>query len=291
MKIFNDTSYYFGILGNPLSHTLSPLLHNSWYQDLELENAYLVFPIEKISKSELLTLSKFKFLGFSVTIPHKEAAYKLADIADPTSKAMRASNTLVIQNNQVRAFNTDGMGAVRAIREKTPDCLQGHILILGSGGSARGIAYSLLEEESVKSITISSRNQARGTEIVELLNQIRKNSSTYEDLGKVKENFKEYSLVIHTTPLGMKGKDPGPIIKEVEFAKDQALFDIVYNPLRTELVKVAEKSEARIILGSEMLLYQAVEQFKLFTGITLSESNIEAGRKRLVAALGVSETT
>lgn len=286
LKIFRDSSKYFGIVGQPLSHTLSPLLHSSWYEDLSLDCGYLVFPVETLEKKELLTLSKFGVRGLSVTIPHKEIAFQLADKTDETSQTVRASNTLVFENGSISAHNTDGIGAVRAIHEFFPESLKGKVLLIGSGGSARGISFTLLKEASVKDLTIAARNRVTSEELTGLLSKVSSAKIQSKDLNEVQRDFSEYSLIIHTTPLGMKGKDPGPAIPESCFREGQVVFDIVYNPLETTLVLGAKKMGAKIVPGTEMLLYQAVEQFRLFTGVSLSPELIQKGRSRLLKALG-----
>ncbi|TGK07699.1 shikimate dehydrogenase [Leptospira semungkisensis] len=286
MKIFRDSSKYFGIVGKPLSHTLSPVLHTSWYEDLNLDCGYLVFPVDTLEKKELSSLSKFGVRGLSVTIPHKEAAFQLADQTDEISKAVKASNTLVLENGSISAYNTDGKGAVRAILEEYPKSLQGKVLLLGSGGSARGISFSLLKEGNVQDLTIAARNSETSRELLELLSKVTSSKLRSESLVEVQKNFSEFSLIIHTTPLGMKGKEPGPAIPEDCFQEGQVVFDIVYNPLETPLVLAAKKKGAKIIPGTEMLLYQAVEQFKLFTGVSLSPELIQKGRERLLKSLG-----
>lgn len=273
-------------MGQPLSHTLSPLLHSSWYEDLSLDCGYLVFPVETLEKKELLTLSKFGVRGLSVTIPHKEIAFQLADKTDETSQTVRASNTLVFENGSISAHNTDGIGAVRAIHEFFPESLKGKVLLIGSGGSARGISFTLLKEASVKDLTIAARNRITSEELTGLLSKVSSSKIQSKDLNEVQKDFSEYSLIIHTTPLGMKGKDPGPAIPESCFREGQVVFDIVYNPLETTLVLGAKKMGAKIVPGTEMLLYQAVEQFRLFTGVSLSPELIQKGRSRLLKALG-----
>ncbi|MGJ4745114.1 shikimate dehydrogenase [Leptospira sp. SA-E8] len=286
MKIFRDSSKYFGIVGQPLSHTLSPLLHSSWYEDLSLDCGYLVFPVETLEKKELLSLSKFGVRGLSVTIPHKETAFLLADKTDETSQAVRASNTLVFENGSISAHNTDGIGAVRAVRESFPESLKGKVLLIGSGGSARGISFTLLKEAGVQDLSIAARNLKTSEELIGLLSKVSSAKIQSSDLKETQKNFSEYSLIIHTTPLGMKGKDPGPAIPESCFREGQVVFDIVYNPLETPLVLGAKKKGAKVVPGTEMLLYQAVEQFRLFTGESLSSDLIEKGRSRLLKALG-----
>ncbi|TGJ98696.1 shikimate dehydrogenase [Leptospira langatensis] len=286
MKIFRDSSKYFGIVGQPLSHTLSPILHTSWYEDLNLDCGYLVFPVDTLEKKELSTLSKYGVRGLSVTIPHKETAFQIADQTDEISQAVKASNTLVLENGSISAYNTDGKGAVRAVLEEYPESLKGKVLLLGSGGSARGISFSLLKEGEVKDLTVAARNSGASKELLELLTKVTSSQLRSKSLEEVQKDFSEYSLIIHTTPLGMKGKEPGPVIPETCFREGQVVFDIVYNPLETPLVLGAKKKGAKIVPGTEMLLYQAVEQFKLFTGVSLKPELIQKGRERLLKSLG-----
>ncbi|EPG74441.1 shikimate/quinate 5-dehydrogenase [Leptospira fainei serovar Hurstbridge str. BUT 6] len=209
----------------------------------------------------------------------------MADKKDVASEAMKASNTLVLQEGSISAHNTDGIGAVRAILEQSPSSLKGRVLVLGSGGSARGIAFSLLEKGNVESLVIAARNGDAGNEIVDLLDRVRPGRTSFLSLENAERECAEFSLVVHTTPLGMKGKEPGPIFSPSSFNPGQTVFDIVYNPLVTPLVKIARSFGATIIPGTEMLLYQAVEQFGLFTGIQLENELIDKGRQRLRSAL------
>ncbi|EQA37865.1 shikimate/quinate 5-dehydrogenase [Leptospira inadai serovar Lyme str. 10] len=209
----------------------------------------------------------------------------MADTKDEASEAMKASNTLVLREGSIRAYNTDGIGAVRAVLEQSPSSLNGNVLVLGSGGSARGIAFSLLEKGNVETLVIAARNTDAGNKIVDLLNRVRPGRTSFLSLEDAERKCAEFSLVIHTTPLGMKGKDPGPVFSPSSFHRDQTVFDIVYNPLVTPLVKIARSFGASVIPGTEMLLYQAVEQFRLFTGIQLESELIEKGRQRLHSAL------
>lgn len=231
-------------------------------------------------------MSKFGIKGLSVTIPHKETAFQIADTTDEASQTVKASNTLVFENGSISAHNTDGIGAVRSIQASFPESLKGKVLLIGSGGSARGISFSLLKEAGVSDLTIAARNSKTSQELVELLLGSFPAKLESTDLIQVQKNFSEFSLIIHTTPLGMKGKDPGPAIPKSSFTSDQVVFDIVYNPLETPLVLGAKEKGAKIIPGTEMLLYQAVEQFRLFTQIQLSPDLIEKGRLRLLKSLG-----
>ncbi len=289
MQINRDTKY-FGILGFPLSHTLSPVIHNGLFEEYNVNALYLVLEKEKPTRSLLLGKETISLSGLSVTIPHKEWAFKVADNVDEASKNMKASNTLVRFESKISAYNTDGYGAVRSIEEYKKNFFEsknsGDILILGSGGSAKGISYSLVKRGlSSSKIVIAARNQKTGKGLVKILNSLENGIAEYSSLDTIEKDSKRFSLIINTTPVGMKGKTDSQIITDKFFLKSQTLFDIVYNPLETPLVKMAKKNGAKIIPGYEMLLYQAMEQFRLFAKIQVDNKRISLVRKWIFGKL------
>ncbi|PJZ54058.1 shikimate dehydrogenase [Leptospira adleri] len=285
-KETNQPATTFGIVGFPLSHSLSPLIHNSIYKDKGMNASYLVFETKEFDQNIVRELQKSGVKGVSVTIPHKERAFAIADSADEPSQIMKASNTLVLGKNSIHAYNTDGEGAYRSILEWSPESLsRGKTLILGSGGSARGIAYSLATSANPEELILSSRNETTGKEICSLISKHSSVKSVFVDPKDLLSIRDQISLVVHTTPLGMKGQSPGPFIGEEFFNSSMTLFDIVYNPLETPLVKAAKSTGAKIIPGSEMLLYQAMKQFELFTGVIPDSNDVKKTRERLSVAL------
>lgn len=282
----NKDTKYFGILGYPLSHTYSPLIHNTLFSEYKQNSVYLVFEKEHPDKFSLFKeRGLIKIYGLSVTIPHKEWAYKISDECDETGKVMESANTLVVNSGEgsIVSYNTDGIGAVKAILDAKKNFLDiaKDILILGSGGSARGITYSLLKSGFQQKIVIAARNEEKGKAIVQSLNSYRFQSAEYSSIEAVLKEPKRFYLIINTTPVGMKGRTDSPILPENFFQKNHLIFDIVYNPVKTPFVQMAEKVGARIVPGYEMLLYQALEQFRLFTGITPSNKHIHHVRKLL----------
>ncbi|MCB1141211.1 MAG: shikimate dehydrogenase [Leptospiraceae bacterium] len=288
-QINRDTKFY-GILGFPLSHTLSPLIHNTLFAEYKQNSVYLVFEKEHPDKYTLFKeRGLIKIYGLSVTIPHKEWAFQISDDCDETGRIMEASNTLILNSEEgfIQSFNTDGMGAVRAILETKKNFLNNpkDVLVLGSGGSARGISYALLKSGFPNKIVIAARNEEKGKQIVSTLNQVRQFSSEYSPIPKNIEESKRFSVIINTTPLGMKGQSQSLILPEEYINKNHILFDIVYNPIKTPLVQNAIKNGAKVIPGYEMLLYQAMEQFRLFSGITPSSRHVNQIRKLLQTKL------
>lgn len=272
--MYSKHTEIFGILGYPLGHTLSPWIHNTLFQLAEYDAVYLVFENEHWKEVGLKPLRDIGVKGVSVTIPFKEWAYTQAEKVCETSKTMASSNTLLFRNG-IEAVNTDGMGAIQSILQKNEDLLNPmihkKILVLGSGGSAKGILFSIAKElersgskDSIKrKVQILARNKDAISEIEQSLGNPYWLERTSKE--EVTKNSGDYDLILHTTPVGMKGIGGDPILDSYFFTKKHTLFDIVYNPLETDLVKEAKKKKAEIIPGFHMLLYQGIKQFELFT--------------------------
>lgn len=301
LQIPNNKTQIFGILGYPLHHTLSPFMHNYLLQSNKMNGIYLVFENNKPEKLDLLTLYRYGLRGLSVTIPHKEWAFQIADEKDESSEIMKAGNTLLFNQEKIKIYNTDGIGAIRAIENFQPKLLhpnhKGDILILGSGGSARGIAFTILKlwkEISTskdlkvlsKNILISARNFEKGNQLVQELNTFYPNSTYFIPLEDIQNSCPTYvNLVINTTQVGMKGFDKGPLLKENSLHSKMVIFDIVYNPIETPFIKLAKKLKIPTIYGIEMLIYQGIEQFYLFTGIRPSKKQIQNVRAKMIQIL------
>nr|WP_244241877.1 shikimate dehydrogenase [Leptospira kanakyensis] len=281
-------------MGYPLGHTLSPWIHNTLFQLSGYDGVYLVFENQNWKEIGLRPLIDLGVKGVSVTIPFKEWAYSQANIVCTTSKTMGSSNTLLFREG-VQAVNTDGSGAVRSITKANSKLLdpgiEKQILVLGSGGSAKGILFAIAEslkqnlgnEKIQRKVKILARNESATKEIIQSLeNPDWLGVTTQEESLKEAEN---YDLVIHTTPVGMKGFGGEPLLHKNFFTKKHTLFDIVYNPLETDLVKQAKKKKAEIIPGYHMLLYQGIRQFELFTNLEVKTKWIKKVESLLLKQL------
>ncbi|TGM23985.1 shikimate dehydrogenase family protein [Leptospira meyeri] len=274
--MYSKHTEIFGILGYPLGHTLSPWIHNTLFQLSGYDGVYLVFENQRWKEIGLRPLMDLGVRGVSVTIPYKEWAYSQANIVCKASQTMGSSNTLLLREG-IEAVNTDGTGAVRSILQADPNLLDPHqekqILVLGSGGSAKGILFSIAESlqknatkgKIQRKVNILARNEVATKEILFSLGNPEWLGVTTKETSM--EEAENYDLIIHTTPVGMKGFSGEPLLNSDFFTKKHTLFDIVYNPLETELVKQAKKKKAEIIPGYHMLLYQGIRQFELFTNI------------------------
>ena len=267
----NGATELYGIMGNPVAHSLSPVMHNGAFGALGLNKAYLPFVVQDVAQA----LTGFRALGVkgvSVTIPHKQAVIPYLDTIDPVAEKIGAVNTLVIANNAIHGANTDWIGANRALSEKIK--LKGaSVLLLGAGGSARATGFGLLEAGA--SLTIASRTPEKGQALAGLL------GCPWLPLAET-ATVKADNL-INATSMGMGSQqDLLPIAKEA-LVNFQVVMDIVYAPLATRLLQAAEQAGCQTINGLAMLLYQGAAQFELWTG---QQAPVEVMRQSLLTSLG-----
>ncbi|MCE9599939.1 MAG: shikimate dehydrogenase [Spirochaetia bacterium] len=277
----NGQTSVFGILGNPVSHSLSPAMHNAAFKARNVNAVYVPFPAESVQPTLKKALLSFGIKGLSVTIPHKIWAAKIADQQDPLTSMSGAANTLLFQKNAISAYNTDGPGAVRALHERHRAGGKRY-LICGYGGSSVAIAHSLLLESRPAAIWITGRNIKKAQKLVQDLSAGHPKANCLlraERFDKIQPE--EIDMLIQTTPSGMSSHNGlEGVLPELNFdpawiRKNHVVFDIVYTPMRTPLLDLAEKKGASVVYGYKMLLYQATRQFELFTGQKAPESLME----------------
>ena len=273
-----------GILGWPVEHSLSPLMHNAAFEAKRLNAVYVPFAVEKPGaalKAALCSISNLS--GVSVTIPHKAWAARAADRRDPLSEISGAANTLVREKDgTLFACNTDGPGALRALKVHV-EVRGRRCLLIGYGGAAAAIGHALLLEAHPGAVLVQGRNRSKRRRFVDAL---RKNKGSRRALVRGVEwneiGPDDVDVIIQTTPLGMKGK-PRDLPLPADFLQQRhTVFDIVYNPARTPLVELASERRCTIVPGYLMLLHQAVLQFQKFTGQPAPEAAME---KALLRAL------
>ncbi|OGQ98143.1 MAG: shikimate dehydrogenase [Deltaproteobacteria bacterium RIFOXYD12_FULL_55_16] len=266
----NGATELYGIMGNPVAHSLSPAMHNAAFTALGLNKAYLPFAVQDIAQA-MTGLRALGLKGVSVTIPYKQTVIEYLDSLDPVAEKIGAVNTLVINNGAIHGANTDWLGANRALSEKIS--LKGSsVLLLGAGGSARAIGFGLLEAGA--SLTLASRTPEKGLALARLLGcpwlPLAETISARAD------------ALVNATSLGMgPQQELLPIAKEA-LANFKVVMDIVYAPLTTRLLQEARQAGCQTINGLAMLLYQGAAQFELWTG---QQAPVEVMRQSLLASL------
>nr|HVZ58669.1 shikimate dehydrogenase [Patescibacteria group bacterium] len=242
------------VVGNPVKHSLSPQLHNAGYEALGLPFVYTAFEVEDI-KSALIGMKALGIRGMSITIPHKVTAMRYVDELDPLAEKIGAINTVVNNHGKLKGFNTDCFGAIAALKEHTR-LKNKKIVILGAGGAARAIAVGAYSEGA--KITILNRDVKKSRELARLVDG---EGLPLTSIAKLKEA----DILIQTTSVGMHPQISESLVPVDLLHKNLIVFDIVYTPLVTRLLKEAKQKQCITVSGYKMLLYQAIKQFELFT--------------------------
>ena len=273
MKIDGSTEVY-GILGNPVRHSLSPVMHNAAFAECGLNSVYLPFTVTDLSAA-VQGLRALSIRGVSVTIPHKEQVLSHLDHVDQIVARIGAVNTIRCEQHDdsvlLAGFNTDWLGAVRPLQESV-ELVGADAVILGAGGSARAVGFGLIEAGA--SIIVCSRTESRGRELAE---QLGCPWHALQDVAELRA-----TILVNTTSVGMAPQqEQSPVAREV-LSGYEVVMDIVYAPLQTRLLAAAAQQGCHTINGLEMLLYQGAAQFELWTG---RDAPVEVMRQALFAAV------
>lgn len=264
--------YKFGLIGYPLSHSMSKVIQEAAFKSIGVEGSYEIMETEQedlISRLKYLRANGFQ--GFNVTIPLKVPITLFLSGVDNVANVAGSANTIkILPDSSMYGYNTDVYGFVEAMPEEIRPTLKGqNAAVLGNGGAARAIAVGLAILK-VKKIDFYARNIINGAEMVEAL---RRNFPDVEMNCKQIENLSslaEYKILVNTTPIGMKSKAMGisPIEEDIikTMNKDSIVYDIVYNPLKTELIRIAKRQGLMTIQGLDMLIYQGAKAFEIWTG-------------------------
>ncbi|MDI2111897.1 shikimate dehydrogenase [Commensalibacter nepenthis] len=261
MQIITGKAKIAAVLGWPIEHSRSPLLHNFWLQRHLIDGAYIPLAVKAEDFNTVIqSIKAAGFKGCNVTIPHKEAAYQCCDVVDETARKMRSVNTLwFADDGKICGTSTDGDGFVANLKDTGLTLTNKKILILGAGGAARSVAYSLIQENA--QISITNRTLQRAEQLVQDLGagQIIKWQSWAKELG-------QFDLLINTTSLGMEGKEDFQF--DLQHARaDLVVTDIVYVPRMTPLLIAAQQKGLKTIEGLGMLLHQARLGFSKWFGV------------------------
>lgn len=275
------------VIGDPIEHTLSPCMHNAAFQSLGLDYVYTAFQVTDVEKA-IQGVVGFNIRGLSVTIPHKVEVMKHLDEITPLALRIGAVNTIVNDNGRLTGTNTDGIGALRSIEEH--ERVDGKtIVFLGVGGAARGVGFTLACERKPRQIYFLHRDEDADM-AAQLSADIRAHASCLITTGSLskddmKDAFSGADIVINTTPIGMAPNVDACLVDESLLSEQHLVFDIIYNPAQTELLKRAERRFARTINGMPMFVNQGAEQFQFWTG---TAAPVDVMTKAVREALGQS---
>jgi len=303
MKEIKGTSRVCGLIGNPVEHSISPLIHNTLADLKKIDMVYTCFKVEKDELKEA-SLGAFALdvLGLNVTVPHKENVMEALVDVDPIAKAIGAVNTLVRKSNGFKGYNTDILGLERELEDENIKLENSTCIILGAGGAARAIAF-LLASRQAKKIYILNRSQDRAKSIkVAVADYLKKDIIevlALDEFTKIKEKD---CLCIQATSLGLYPNCEEVVIDNDDFYEKIGIgVDIIYNPETTKFMKLCMKHGKKAYNGLKMLLYQGISAFELWTNTKVSKEEASivynkmkakmAGNIILIGFMGAGKTT
>ena len=252
-----------GVMGWPVSHSLSPRIHNYWLNQLGIDGAYVPLAVAPENLADTLsTISKLGFVGVNITIPHKEAALAAMDRLDDPARHVGAVNTVTVEGDGLRGGNTDGFGFMASLRSGMPDLDlgSGPVVVLGAGGAARGIVAALMDS-SAGDIRLLNRTRSRAESLAADMN----NDIQVLDWDARAEALDGAVLLVNTTSLGMEGNQALELSLE-GLPASAVVTDVVYTPLETPLLAAARARGNIAVDGLGMLLHQARPGFAAWFG-------------------------
>ena len=268
--MINSYTSVFAVLGDPVSHSLSPVMHNRAFSDIGFNGVYLAFRVQDIGAA-VAGIRALDIKGASITIPHKVSVMAFLDRMDDTARKIGAVNTIDNRQGVLTGYNSDSIGAVKALSEKTTIDNK-DVLIIGAGGAARAIGFGVASEGG--RVTISNRSTDSGENLAKDL------GADFQPLSALHQL--RYHILINTTPVGMTpSTDAMPVNREL-LDNSMVVMDVVYNPLKTRLIKTADDIGCKTIDGASMFVYQGAFQFELWTG---SQAPLSVMRKTVMDVL------
>lgn len=291
MTDIKGTTRICGLIGNPVEHSISPVIHNNLAELCGIDLVYETFKVEKDLVGEAVKGAyALNILGLNVTVPHKQKVMgELMDI-DPLAEAIGAVNTLVRVDGGYKGYNTDILGLWRELKDAGIDISGKDVIILGAGGAARAIAF-LCADNGAKNVYLFNRTVEKAKLIADSVNRHFKKDIV------VPNNIEDYSVLtgsdyiaIQTTSVGLHPNDDEAVIKAEEFYEKLAVgVDVIYNPVKTKFMKLVEAQGKPAYNGLKMLLYQGIASFELWNNITVSKEQVDIVYNRMKRELGIVE--
>ena len=273
MNIDSNTKL-IGLLGQPVSHSFSPSIHNYLSQKYKKNNIYMCFEIEKNNlENAVHGIKTFNMKGCNVTIPYKVDIIPYLDKVDANSLLIGAVNTIKNLNNELIGYNTDGIGFIKSLTDEGYDLKDKKVIILGAGGACRSIAVELASKQ-VSYIEIRNRSKENAKNISNLINTNFLTKSDYNTQSVEENDLKNFDILINTTPIGMESNEC-PIDININPPKDLLVCDIVYKPHETTLLSWAKKNNLKVVYGINMLINQGLLAYEIWEGIKTSEDDFK----------------
>jgi shikimate dehydrogenase len=257
-----------GIIGDPIEHTMSPVMHNAAFKNMGVDYVYLPFRVKKEELGKAIEgMRALNIRGLNVTIPHKVAVIPFLDELDPLAAKIGAVNTIVNDDGILTGYNTDATGFLQALLERGIEPKEKSVVILGAGGTSRALSFILAERDS--KLVILNRTWTKAKICADRISEIFQREATALKLDK--ENLaaalSKADILVNATSVGMSPDiDETPVTSDL-LRPNLVVYDIVYNPIKTRLQREAEVAGATVISGLDMLVWQGALAFEKWTGL------------------------
>ena len=253
------------IIGDPVSHSLSPAMHNAAFKSLSLDNVYIAYKVASHElESSVESLRSINISGFNVTIPHKSTILRYLDEIDLISSEAGAVNTVTNIDGKLTGSNTDVEGFLQPLLNRSIDFKGLSVLLLGAGGSARAVVTSLSNVGAISKLVVANRTSSKSLELCKLADLHGLNCSV-SSIEEAKAIAKHFDLIVNATSVGLQSNES--ILDSEDIDGNSTVYDLVYRPVMTKLLENAQEKGARIIYGYEMLLEQGARAFEIWTGL------------------------
>lgn len=273
----------YGIIGDPVEHTMSPAMYNALFRELRMDYIYVAFKVKKELLGKAIEgVRALDIKGLNVTTPHKVAVIQFLDEIDSLAEKIGAVNTIVNNDGLLRGYNTDAIGFLKALIERGIELKGKEVVIIGAGGASRAISFILAEEGA--SLTILNRTFERAEECADRISKILGGGVRALELNEenLREALKEADILVNATSVGMIPNKDETLVTAELMKPSLVVFDVVYNPIKTRLLMEAERAGAQIIPGYEMLVWQGALAFEKWTGL---KPPVELMREKVISML------
>jgi len=275
-----------GVIGDPIEHTMSPVMHNAAFSELSLDYVYLAFRVRAEGLAQAIEgMRALNIRGLNVTIPHKVAVIPFLDELDPLAEKIGAVNTIVSDAGLLRGYNTDATGFLKALKDKGFEPGGKRVAVLGAGGAARAVSF-ILAESGANLVILNRRQELDWAEALarQISHTFKKEVKALEsDAANLKAALESADIVVNATSVGMSPhSDESPVPAKL-LRPGMVVFDIVYNPLKTRLATEAARAGAETVMGLDMLVGQGALSFEMWTG---KKAPVELMKRKAVRMLG-----
>ena len=274
------------VMGKPIGHSMSPAIHNAALDLLNLDYVYVAFEVDDVKNALNGMRALHNFRGLSVTLPHKIEVINYLDEINGLDRSIGSINTVVNENGKLIGMGTDGPGALKALADAGVELSGKCVAMVGAGGVARAIAFTLIQKAGVRKISLLDINEQmlHGLERDLKTGTNAEIESFVSNVASIAKVMEYADVIVNCTPIGMHPHEGVSVIPAELFRDGQAVFDVVYNPIQTKLLCDAKVKGLIAVSGIEMFINQAALQFEHFTGVA---APIEEMRRVLMEKLGV----